>query len=106
LLKEALSLPKAKPKTLPGIRTTDWPTLPRIDVQAVRTKSRRWTTIGVPCPQCRRLLDVSVRAFLVRHDGTLESERSLVCADDDHYVPTDGCGATFPVKVRWAGHAG
>lgn len=99
-------MPKAKPKALPGIRTIDWPTLPRVDVQAVRTKSRRWRTIGVPCPQCRRLLDVSVRQFIVRHDGTLESDRSLVCADDDLYVPVDGCGATFPVKVRWDGHAG
>lgn len=79
-----------------------WRDLPLSAVQAVRRRTR-WQTIRVMCPQCGRRLQVPVRTFTVRPDGTLESDRSLVCAADDAGAPFDGCGATWPVSVRWAG---
>jgi len=79
-----------------------WRDLPLTAVQAVRARIR-WKTIRVMCPQCGRRLQVPVQAFTVRPDGTLESDRSLTCADDDVGAPFDGCGAVWPVSVRWAG---
>lgn len=87
------------------LSTEHWRDLPLADVVAVQA-GRLWRHVRVMCPQCGRRLRVPLRAFTIRPDATLASDRSLVCAADDAGVPTDGCGAAFPVQVPWAGLAG